>query len=675
MREKWVDNAKGIAILLVIIGHVSGGLEGMWDFKFVYGVHLVMFFVLSGYTLKKRKITREFVNQKFARLMLPYFYTCLAIIIADVFNSYYLNQDSSINTISNILGRDLLRSFFASGTYRTFGGIELGTRIGAIWFLPAILFAIIIFEILLNCIIDNRSVGIISGIIALLGYLSAQFIWFPFSIQSGMMACFFLWIGYVIKQQKLLDNIRWYHYIIAQLVLLFGIFNNYCNIDFATADISDIFISIPVGLSGCLLIYFISKMDLKGRVFESIGKLSLTVLCTHLFALETMGSYFYGILNKIGLEGNSKIWALILLEVFFAVISAFAIEIIKKKICSVKEKLRQKPWKRNLDIYNERDTEVNVAMGIFVILMLIGYFKISSMLKNIIYSCHIIAFIVFLGYYYKKNQNIWNAVKQNIHSYILPYVLFVMGFLLLNYQHINYGFKETFIRFLLGISFSQAIFDNTLSVGPVYSILMIFVIQLIYIFIDHIIKNETYKVLAIVCISIFGMMLGRNGFWMPWSIDISCYALVFYLIGIYIKKYDLLSKVKDYHISYFILTPIWVYMIYAGSMEVAVRKYGQYGLVIIGSLAGVLLIYKLAAYIADTFSVLRKILELTGRSYIAVIIVHTLVGRKIYNLVSYGFDSEGILYLVCSVLLQIILSGAIVEVLYWLKYKVSNPIR
>lgn len=298
MREKWVDNAKGIAILLVIIGHVSGGLEGMWDFKFVYGVHLVMFFVLSGYTLKKRKITREFVNQKFARLMLPYFYTCLAIIIADVFNSYYLNQDSSINTISNILGRDLLRSFFASGTYRTFGGIELGTRIGAIWFLPAILFAIIIFEILLNCIIDNRSVGIISGIIALLGYLSAQFIWFPFSIQSGMMACFFLWIGYVIKQQKLLDNIRWYHYIIAQLVLLFGIFNNYCNIDFATADISDIFISIPVGLSGCLLIYFISKMDLKGRVFESIGKLSLTVLCTHLFALETMGSYFYGILNK-----------------------------------------------------------------------------------------------------------------------------------------------------------------------------------------------------------------------------------------------------------------------------------------------------------------------------------------------------------------------------------------
>ena len=93
MREKWIDRAKGIAMLLVIIGHVSGDLEGVWDFKFVYGIHLVMFFLLSGYTLKKKEITRRFINQRFDRLMVPYFYTCAAIILTDVFNSYYLNRD------------------------------------------------------------------------------------------------------------------------------------------------------------------------------------------------------------------------------------------------------------------------------------------------------------------------------------------------------------------------------------------------------------------------------------------------------------------------------------------------------------------------------------------------------------------------------------------------------
>lgn len=111
MREKWIDNAKGIAIFLVIIGHVSTNLEGLWNFKFVYGIHLVMFFLLSGYTLKKKELTREFVNQKFNRLMRPYFYTCFAIIITDIFNSYYLNFDGSIETITRIIGQDLLRSF------------------------------------------------------------------------------------------------------------------------------------------------------------------------------------------------------------------------------------------------------------------------------------------------------------------------------------------------------------------------------------------------------------------------------------------------------------------------------------------------------------------------------------------------------------------------------------
>ena len=45
-REKWIDNAKGISILLVIIGHVSGDLSGIWNFDFVYGIHLTMFFIL-----------------------------------------------------------------------------------------------------------------------------------------------------------------------------------------------------------------------------------------------------------------------------------------------------------------------------------------------------------------------------------------------------------------------------------------------------------------------------------------------------------------------------------------------------------------------------------------------------------------------------------------------------
>lgn len=55
-RIKWIDRAKGIAILLVILGHVSGSLEGSLNFKWVYGIHLVMFFLISGYLSRKKEI-------------------------------------------------------------------------------------------------------------------------------------------------------------------------------------------------------------------------------------------------------------------------------------------------------------------------------------------------------------------------------------------------------------------------------------------------------------------------------------------------------------------------------------------------------------------------------------------------------------------------------------------
>lgn len=140
MRLKWIDNAKGIAMLCVIVGHVSGGLEKPWSFQFVYGFHLVIFFLLSGYTFKKTNLNKNYVNNKFSRLMVPYFYTCMAIIIMDILNSYVFSNNGSLVAITNIVSRDLLRSFFASGAYISFGTIDIGTRIGAIWFFPAMFF-------------------------------------------------------------------------------------------------------------------------------------------------------------------------------------------------------------------------------------------------------------------------------------------------------------------------------------------------------------------------------------------------------------------------------------------------------------------------------------------------------------------------------------------------------
>lgn len=59
-REKWVDNAKGIGILLVVLGHsisyVGGGTFWQVACDLIYSFHMPLFFFLSAYLQRKKEI-------------------------------------------------------------------------------------------------------------------------------------------------------------------------------------------------------------------------------------------------------------------------------------------------------------------------------------------------------------------------------------------------------------------------------------------------------------------------------------------------------------------------------------------------------------------------------------------------------------------------------------------
>lgn len=651
-RQKWIDNAKGIAILLVIIGHVSGGLSGV-SFQFVYGIHLTMFFLLSGYTLKTKVLTQEYVNIKFRRLMVPYFYTCFAILITDVINCLVLYHDASIQTVTKTIGNDLVRSFFASGAVTSFGTVELGTRIGAIWFFPALFFATIIFQFLLQKTLNDSILGFSTAAIALIGIISGRYLWVPFSLQSGMMASFFLWIGYEIKKRNVLSKIKWYHYVIAQIILLFGIHFGYCNIAFVAAQINDVLISIPVGLAGCLLIYLLSMINKNGFILSYIGRISLKVLCVHLYALETIGPYFERVLNRFELTGNARIWMLIIISVLFAVLTAVGIEAVRSYV----QKRKSSRAVRCTRIGEKRDLTIDIAKGIFIIVMIIGHFPIDHRLRNIIFSCHMVAFVFFSGLFYRSTRNPVKTIKRMVKTFLLPYCAFVLAAFLLGipYWSSKY-FQEKLIQYSLGISYARKLFLDIPSVGPVYFILLLFVVRCLYMIIDRAFRSEPAKWLVVLGVSLSGVFLGEKEFWLPWSFDAACYCVVFYKLGILFREKGLLQAIKDNHFSYFVLSPIWVYMIHAGGMEIAIRQYGEYGLVIIGSIAGTLLFVKLSSYMANHLPVCRNIFALAGESSIIILIIHTLLGARIGNFVSARLDPNYFPYMFICTALQLALS-------------------
>ena len=208
-RENWIDVAKCIAMILIILGHVSSELQGWWHFRWVYGVHVLMFFLLSGYTLKINNLTKEYINKKFSRLMVPYFVTCFFVIVMDIVNCRIIQNDFSIAHVTQVISGDLIRSFFSSGSLEYFGTIVIGSRIGAIWFLPAMFFAMIFVQYVLNRVKNAKEQGIILALLAMTAYITKDFFWLPFSLQSAMMGSFFLWIGFMVKNLKILEKMKW----------------------------------------------------------------------------------------------------------------------------------------------------------------------------------------------------------------------------------------------------------------------------------------------------------------------------------------------------------------------------------------------------------------------------------------------------------------------------------
>jgi Acyltransferase family len=84
-RTDWVDSAKGLGILLVVVGHVIGGMHdaGMLSADdalvtlnyFIYVFHMPLFFLLSGLFVPRRVEAnpRHFLLGSVRRLVVPYF--------------------------------------------------------------------------------------------------------------------------------------------------------------------------------------------------------------------------------------------------------------------------------------------------------------------------------------------------------------------------------------------------------------------------------------------------------------------------------------------------------------------------------------------------------------------------------------------------------------------------
>lgn len=120
-RINYIDYAKGLAILCVLLGHME--ISPILKHS-IYSFHMPLFFILSGYFLKKEELNKSAMVKNFKALMIPYFVVGGGMCLWQFFSNY----DAFIK-----LETSSLASLFMVGS--KVKGEEIIRFVVAIWFL------------------------------------------------------------------------------------------------------------------------------------------------------------------------------------------------------------------------------------------------------------------------------------------------------------------------------------------------------------------------------------------------------------------------------------------------------------------------------------------------------------------------------------------------------------
>lgn len=195
-RLDWIDIAKGIAIILVIVGHTVPNPSPLRHA--IFSFHMPVFFILAGYTFRP-KPWRELLSGSVTRSLVPYVVLALAWQLPT-----FLMSGTPLTGGALVSGLETL--VFASGVDVPGFGIA---AVGMSWFLAALFTSRLLFNALVR-LFDEREVGVaVQGVVcaamAFCGLCVSRFlgVYLPLDLDLSCYIVLLMWIGYTARQQKL----------------------------------------------------------------------------------------------------------------------------------------------------------------------------------------------------------------------------------------------------------------------------------------------------------------------------------------------------------------------------------------------------------------------------------------------------------------------------------------
>lgn len=316
-RIEYIDIARGIGILLVVMGHNDFAVVSPFVYKVIYSFHMPLFFFLSGYFLNPAVDFWTFFKKRFNSLLKPFFFT--------IFLIYFFSISFEKMSFQTAIGR-IIKSLYGTGYYLDW--VQL-------WFLPH-LFVVSLYAYLFYKTagrINNRIVRwlillatlMIASIYLLsfypfpLSMLGKEYELFglPFSLDLVLLSGFYFILGSESRQitsEKLFSN-PFFLLITGTILILINLFFP-ARIDFNTRLYESILINTLGAVTGILFILALSKqIELRtarlGSLFKYFGRISLVILILHVPIQDFWGQ------KVLAVTGNAplSIWIAFLMGV------------------------------------------------------------------------------------------------------------------------------------------------------------------------------------------------------------------------------------------------------------------------------------------------------------------------------------------------------------------------
>lgn len=290
-RLDYIDIAKGIGIILVVVGHLRDNQLCGLAKSIIFSFHMPLFFLIAGFNFNFNKYANSFIafiKHRFLRLMVPYFAFNIFVIVYLLGSSPDLTVLQKINTVLYGIGNK-------------FWTWELT----ALWFLPSLFCAEILFYFLVKATNKTNEIQVlVLLILSIIGYETSNLyhngfmpIW---SIDLSLVAILFMYIGWKFRSLNLPEKISNYAadkniqiFILLILCFIFVIYFNKWP-DMNSRRFNNIFEFYIGGIVGSLIIVYISALVLRLKplkeLFILLGKNSLYILIFHLFSARI----FYG---------------------------------------------------------------------------------------------------------------------------------------------------------------------------------------------------------------------------------------------------------------------------------------------------------------------------------------------------------------------------------------------